>query len=203
MSIAEQTPLVEKKMASRKPPLRRNGRWSGYLHLLGARMLELKREPEVVFWVFVFPLLLAVGLGIAFRNKPGNASSIVIVAGPGAQEAETLLQRSAQHASFKVDVQDDQTAKKGFRLGKYDLVVEPDGQAGLRYRYDPARPESLLAKAEADNALQTAAGRKDVVATSVVTSSEPGSRYIDFLIPGLLGMNLMNSGMWGVGFALV
>jgi ABC-2 type transport system permease protein len=168
-----------------------------------ARMLELKREPEVVFWVFVFPLLLATGLGIAFRNKPADASSVAIVAGPGAQQAEDLLQRSPQHASFKLELQDHQTASKGFRLGKYDLVIEPDGNNGLRYRYDPARPESVLAKSEVDNALQTAAGRKDVVATSVVTSSEPGSRYIDFLIPGLLGMNLMNSGMWGIGFALV
>ena len=166
-------------------------------------MLELKREPEVVFWVFVFPLLLAAGLGIAFRNKPGDASSVAIVAGPGAQEAQTLLQRSAQHASFKIDVQDEQTARKGFRLGKYDLVIEPDDKGGLRYRYDPARPESVLAKSQTDDALQTAAGRRDVVPTSVVTSSEPGSRYIDFLIPGLLGMNLMNSGMWGIGFALV
>jgi len=168
-----------------------------------ARMLELKREPEVVFWVFVFPLLLATGLGIAFRDKPADASSIAIVAGPGAHEAQGLLLRSSQHASFKVDVQDDQAARRGFRLGKYDLVIEPDGAGGLRYRYDPARLESVLAKSEADNALQSAAGRKDVVTTSVVTSSEPGSRYIDFLIPGLLGMNLMNSGMWGIGFALV
>jgi ABC-type multidrug transport system permease subunit len=100
-------------------------------------------------------------------------------------------------------VQDGEVARKGFRLGKYDLVIEPDGAGGLRYRYDPARPESVLARSEVDDALQTAAGRKDVVTTSVVTSSEPGSRYIDFLIPGLLGMNLMNSGMWGIGFALV
>ena len=202
MSIAEQTPSTE-ITASRNRSLRRNGRWSGYLHLLMARMLELKREPEVVFWVFVFPLLLATGLGIAFRNKPADASSVAIVAGPGAQRAEELLQRSPQHASFKVETQDDQTARKGFRLGKYDLVIEPDGNNGLRYRYDPARPESVFAKSEVDNALQTTAGRKDVVATTVVTSSEPGSRYIDFLIPGLLGMNLMNSGMWGIGFALV
>ncbi len=166
-------------------------------------MLELKREPEVVFWVFVFPLLLALGLGIAFRNKPGDASSVAIVAGAGAQKTQALLQRSAQHGSFKVDVQDDQTARKGFRLGKYDLVIEPDGNGGLRYRYDPARPESVLARSLVDDALQATAGRKDVVATTVVTSSEPGSRYIDFLIPGLLGMNLMNSGMWGIGFALV
>ena len=109
-------------------------------------MLELKREPEVVFWVFVFPLLLATGLGIAFRNKPADASSVAIVAGAGAQEAEELLQRSPRHASFKIDVQDGEAARKGFRLGKYDLVIEPDGAGGLRYRYDPARPESVLAR---------------------------------------------------------
>jgi ABC-2 type transport system permease protein len=202
MSVAEQTPVLENVPEKRRLP-RRNGRWAGYWHLLMARMLELKREPEVVFWVFVFPLLLALGLGIAFRNKPADASSVVIVSGVEAQKAEALLQRSPQHASFKIDVLDGDAARKGFRLGKYDLVIEPDGGGGLRYRYDPARPESVLARAEADDALQAAAGRKDVVATSVVTSSEPGSRYIDFLIPGLLGMNLMNSGMWGIGFALV
>jgi len=202
MSVAEQIPIAEGDVP-RKPPRRRNGRWTGYLHLLMARMLELKREPEVVFWVFVFPLLLATGLGIAFRNKPADASSVAIVAGAGAQEAQALLQRSPQHALFKVDVQASEAARKGFRLGKYDLVIEQDGAGGLRYRYDPARPESVLARAEVNDALQAAAGRKDVVPTTLVTSSEPGSRYIDFLIPGLLGMNLMNSGMWGIGFALV
>jgi ABC-type multidrug transport system permease subunit len=173
-----------------------------------ARMRELQREPEVVFWVFVFPLLLAAGLGIAFRNKPSDASSVAIVAGPGAQEAQALLERSPQRSSFKIAVQDGEAARKGFRLGKYDLVIEPkgsepDGSGALRYRYDPARPESVLARAEVNDALQSSAGRKDVVATELVTSSDPGSRYIDFLIPGLLGMNLMNSGMWGIGFALV
>src|SRR5579863_824631 len=202
MSVAEQIPIAEGDVP-RKPPRRRNGRWTGYLHLLMARMLELKREPEVVFWVFVFPLLLATGLGIAFRNKPGDASSVAIVAGSGAQEAEALLQRSPQHASIEASVRDADAARKGFRLGKYDLVIEPDGAGGLRYLYDPARPESVLARAQVNDALQAAAGRKDVVATTLVTSSEPGSRYIDFLIPGLLGMNLMNSGMWGIGFALL
>ena len=189
-------------------PARRNGRWSGYRHLLGARMLELKREPEVVFWVFVFPLLLALGLGIAFRNKPGDAIPVAIVGGrglPGASsyDAQAMLARAPQHERFKTQVVSDDEAHQGFRLGKFDLVIEPDGKGGLQYRYDPARPESVLAKAEVNDALQAAAGRKDAVATTLVTSSEPGSRYIDFLIPGLVGMNLMNSGMWGIGFALV
>jgi ABC-2 type transport system permease protein len=202
MSVVEQLPAIQANPSNRRTT-RRNGRWAGYLHLLMARMLELKREPEVVFWVFVFPLLLAVGLGVAFRNKPAEASSIAIVAGPGAQQTESLLKKSTQHASFKVDVEDEASARKGFRLGKYDVVVEPNSAGGLTYLYDPARPESVLARTQVNDALQTAAGRKDVMATSEVTSSEPGSRYIDFLIPGLLGMNLMNSGMWGIGFALV
>ena len=182
-------------------PPRRNGRWAGYSHLLMARMLELKREPEVVFWVFVFPLLLALGLGIAFRNEPGDAVSVAIV--EGAEDAQSLLARSPQHDMFKVQTLGDAAARQGFRLGKFDLVIEPDDKGAFQYRYDPARPESVLAKSEVNEALQSAAGRKDAVATTVVTSSEPGSRYIDFLIPGLLGMNLMNSGMWGIGFALV
>lgn len=202
MSIAEQLPAA-KTSANPSGPPRHNGRWTGYGHLLWARMLELKREPEVVFWVFVFPLLLAAGLGIAFREKPAGSSPVAIVSGEGAQQAESLLESSPQRGSFKVELQDDAAARKGFRLGKYDLVIEPNNAGGLTYLYDPARPESVLARSEVNDALQTAAGRKDMVATSEITSSEPGSRYIDFLIPGLLGMNLMNSGMWGVGFALV
>jgi|SRR5579862_1813431 len=201
MSVAQETP-VNTTPVPQAPP-RRNGRWSGYNHLLRARLLELKREPEVVFWVFVFPLLLALGLGIAFRNKPADAASITIVEGAGSQDAQALLARSPQHDLFKIQVLPVGEAQKAFRLGKFDLVIEPDGKGGFEYRYDPARPESVLAKSEANDALQSAAGRKDVVETKAVTSSEPGSRYIDFLIPGLLGMNLMNSGMWGIGFALV
>jgi ABC-2 type transport system permease protein len=202
MSVAQETPAPVAKAPQGNSP-RRNGRWSGYTHLLMARMLELKREPEVVFWVFVFPLLLALGLGIAFRNKPGDAIPVAIVQGSGSAEAETLLQRSPQHASFKIKVESLDDARKGLRLGKYDLVIEPNGKGGFQYLYDPARPECVLARTQVNDALQAAAGRKDAVATTVVTSSEPGSRYIDFLIPGLLGMNLMNSGMWGIGFALV
>jgi ABC-type multidrug transport system permease subunit len=166
-------------------------------------MLELRREPEVVFWVFVFPLLLAAGLGIAFRNKPGDATSVAIVQGARTQGAVAMLESSSPHASFKIRVLNAEDAGTGFRLGKYDVVIEPDGKGGVRYHYDPARPESVLALAQVNDALQAAAGRRDALVTTEVTSSEPGSRYIDFLIPGLLGMNLMNSGMWGIGFALV
>jgi ABC-2 type transport system permease protein len=202
MSVAQETPVSATKAPQNHPP-RRNGRWSGYRHLLGARMLELKREPEVVFWVFIFPLLLALGLGVAFRNKPADAVPLAIVQGAGSEEVAALLASSPQHTSFKIKLENIDDARKGLRLGKYDLVIEPDGKGAVQYLYDPARPECVLARTQVNDALQAAAGRKDPVTSSVVISSEPGSRYIDFLIPGLLGMNLMNSGMWGIGFALV
>ncbi|MFZ0684103.1 MAG: ABC transporter permease [Terriglobales bacterium] len=203
-------------------PALRNRRWSGYRHLLWVRILELKREPEVVFWVFVFPLLLAAGLGIAFRNKPADITSVVVIDNAGAQKTLAMLQsppgqnssdknssakdssgKGESHSTIRAAILDREAALKAFHFGKYDLAIEANADGSYTYYYDPARPESVLSRAEIDAHLQAAAGRKDTLTTSAQSSSEPGSRYIDFLIPGLLGMNLMNSGMWGIGFAIV
>src|SRR6204780_391832 len=109
--------------------MRRNGRWSGYRHLLWARIIELKREPEVVFWVFIFPLLLAAGLGIAFRNKPADITSVVIVAGEGAEKALAILETTDKTApgnsTIRASILDRDAAFKAFHFGKYDLAVEP------------------------------------------------------------------------------
>jgi len=198
MATLEQPPVMAGPEQGATP----NGRWAGYLRLLQMRMLELWREPEVIFWVFVFPLLLALGLGIAFRNKPPDVTPIAVVDGAKAEQVMALLQRSPQHAGIHADVVSAPAALDGFRLGKYALVVTMD-DAGLHFRYDPARPESVLARTQVEDTLESAAGRKNPIETTASASSEPGARYIDFLIPGLLGMNLMNSGMWGIGFALV
>jgi hypothetical protein len=145
-----------------------------------ARLLELKREPEVIFWVFGFPVLLVLGLGIAFRNKPADITPVAIVAGPGADDALSLIQHSPRSSSIRATVVAEPEALQGFRLGKYDLVIVPDGTNSFQYRYDPARPESVLSRAEVDDALQSAAGRKDPLPTTAAVSSEQGSRYIIF-----------------------
>lgn len=181
---------------------RENGRWAGYWHLVVAGFKALKREPEVIFWVFVFPVFMAAGLGIATRNRPPDASRVAVVSGPGAERALELLKPSVQKGLVRADVLAAQDAWNRFRLGKYDLVVTPQAR-GFEYRYDPGRSESLLARTAVEDVMQSAAGRKDLLLTSAHISSEPGARYIDFLIPGLLGMNLMASGLWGIGFALV
>jgi ABC-type multidrug transport system permease subunit len=187
-----------------------HGRWTGYRRLLMARLKELSREPEVIFWIFLFPLLIALGLGIAFRNKPPDAVRVVIAQYPGSERVAELLRRApsaesvppSNAPSLKVEVQPPAQAALNFRLGKFDVELIPN-QGAVEYVYDPARPESVLARSLADHALQAAAGTIPAVATANRVNSEPGSRYIDFLIPGLLGMNLMGSGMWGIGFALV
>ena len=181
----------------------KTGRWSGYTHLLGARLKELRREPEVVFWIFIFPLLLAFGLGIAFRNKPAAVSRVAIEAAAGAPRALDLLKDAQTHGTVEAQVLPAVQAERGFHFGKFDLVIVPKADGSFEYLADPARPESALARLVVDDALQNGAGRKNPLTVSTSYSSAPGSRYIDFLIPGLLGMNLMGSGMWGVGFALV
>src|SRR5215470_7598754 len=119
MAVAEQVPPPELRST---PKPRRNGRWAGFLHVLDVRMKELRREPEVIFWVFGFPILLALGLGIAFRNKPADRASVVIVSGTSATQARAALQQSSHPSSVRADILDETDALRGFRLGKYDLV---------------------------------------------------------------------------------
>ena len=169
-----------------------------FLQLLGARIREWMREPEVLFWVFGFPILLAVGLGIAFRNKPAEEVFAGVLEGPGSEEVVRALSPSD---GYHVVVLTPEQAAQSLRLGKVAIVVVPGSPR--EYRYDPTRPESVIARHKVDDALQRAAGRQDPVPVHESLVTEPGARYIDFLIPGLLGMNIMSGGMWGIGFVIV
>lgn len=170
---------------------------SPLVELTRARVREFIREPEAVFWVFAFPLLLTLALGFAFRSKPPDQIPIAVI-GPHAKEWSAALAKSPV---LLTRVLDDAAARDQLRRGKITLLVEGDTQPV--YRFDPTRPDARTARVEADDALQRAAGRRDVIAAREEHVSERGSRYIDFLVPGLLGMNLMGTGMWGVGFSIV
>lgn len=170
------------------------------LQLTLSRFREFYREPEAVFWVFVFPILLAAGLGIAFRNRPAEASHIAVAR----SAANSPVVDSLKNASgLVVDVLDDTAAATALRTGKVALVVVPRADGAVEYRFDEARPESRTARMVVDRAVQRAGGQKDPVPVTETKVSERGSRYIDFVVPGLLGMNLMGSGIWGIGFAIV
>jgi ABC-type multidrug transport system permease subunit len=170
-----------------------------FLALVQARWRETYRESEVIVWSLIFPVALSVGLAIAFRDRPAEMVHVAVV--PGALRQETL--GALESASgIVVSRLEAPAAAHALRMGHVALAVVP-GDAGPTYRFDPTRPDSLLARSRVDDALQRAAGRRDALTAREERVSEPGARYIDFLIPGLLAMNIMSGGMWGVGYHLV
>lgn len=160
------------------------------------RFREFIREPEALFWVFIFPILLAAGLGLAFRNRPPDVLKIAAV-------SEQLASAARQEKLLAVQQMPAGAAEQALEAGKVALVIEPGANSAVVYRYDDSNPEGRTARMLAERAIERAAGRKDPVAETDQLIREPGSRYIDFLIPGLLGMNLMGSAIWGMGFAIV
>jgi ABC-2 type transport system permease protein len=179
--------------------------WTAHplVQLTMVRYREFLREPEAVFWVFVFPVLLAAGLGVAFRSRPADRTAVA-VAGPDSTAGAVAgaLGRSPELRVMRLAVP---AAADSLRMGSVALVVMadrwPDRQ--VEYRYDETRPESRAARLLVDDALQRAAGRADPLTARDERVVEAGARYIDFVVPGLLGMNLMGSGIWSVGFAIV
>jgi ABC-2 type transport system permease protein len=165
------------------------------------RYREFFREPEALFWVFIFPILLAAGLGIAFRNRPA-AITRVAVAGSAA-EAERAAAVLRADSALHVEALDDSAAALALRTGRIALLVLPQPDGTVEYRYDDTRPEGQTARLLVDDALQGGAGRNNPVTTHDELIRERGARYIDFVIPGLLGMNIMGSGIWGIGFSVV
>lgn len=163
------------------------------------RFREFVREPEALFWVFAFPVLLALALGIAFRNRSLPVARVAVVAeAPGATDLADMLNGQPR---IEATVLDSATASVHLRTGRVALVVHSGRTPVLHY--DSTRTESDLAQLLVRDALQQAAGRRDVATIGERRVTEPGARYIDFLIPGLLGLNIMGTGMWGVGFGIV
>jgi len=230
---------------------------SAFAQLTLSRIREFIREPEALFWVYGFPLLMATALGIAFRNQPVEQMRVDVVRtradAPPADAGP--LAALARESRFVVTEGTDTSARQRLRGGKTDVVVvvvrgaaelttaagdavatdppvaegdavatdppvaEGDavatdppvaeggavakGGARYAYLYDFTRKESLLARNAVEDALQRAAGRRDAFMAEDRNFDEPGGRYIDFLVPGLLGMSLMGGGLWGVGYVIV
>src|ERR1700689_1054840 len=189
-------PEMRAAAAEKKAP--RGNSLAGHplVQLTLVRFLEFIREPEALFWVFIFPILLAAGLGIAFRNRPADVLKIATV-------TPQLAQSLRQEKLLDVAELPAAAAEDALRTGKVALLVVPGTGGGVVYRYDDTNPEGRTARMLADRAVQQAPGRLDPVPSTGQFMREPGSRYIDFLIPGLLGMNLMGSAIWGMGFAIV
>lgn len=173
---------------------------SPVLELTLARLREFVREPGTLFWTFGFPLALTMALGIAFRSGGPEVHRVAVIDGPGAAELAATLDAEPELAAVVLAGPD---AELSLRRGKLALAVAADPGGGLVYRFDPSRPEGPIARRLADAALQRAAGRTDPRATRDQPVDAPGSRYIDWLVPGLLGMQLLSGSLWGIAWPIV
>ncbi len=168
---------------------------SSLYQLTMARFRLLSREPEAIFWIFIFPILLAAGLGIAFRNRPPDVLPV------GATTPQ-LMQALAADKGLRATEMDEAAGGHALATGAILLLAEQRPE-GVAYRYDDTNPDARTARMIVDRAVQVAAGQRDAVHAENQLIHETGSRYIDFVVPGLLGMNLMGSAIWGLGFAIV
>lgn len=153
------------------------------------------REPEALFWVFVFPILLAVGLGIAFRNRPADVLQVGATTAP-------LVQALNSDKGLSAVVLDPAEGTHDLATGRIVLLAIQT-PTGVVYKYDDTNPDARSARLLVDRAIQKAAGQKEAIISSNDLIHETGARYIDFVVPGLLGMNLMGSAIWGLGFSIV
>jgi ABC-type multidrug transport system permease subunit len=169
--------------------------------LIKVRFLEFWREPEAVFWFLFFPILLATGLGIAFRNHAPDVIKIAFVeAGP---DSESIASAVAKNPGLSAIVCSRQAAESALASGKVALIVIPQSPGQVLYRFDSTNPDGRSARALTDDTVQRAAGRADPLRASDQSVTEAGSRYIDFLVPGLLATNIMGNGIWGVCFPII
>ena len=168
------------------------------IELTLARFREFLREPEAVFWVFMFPVIMTCALGIAFRSRGEEP----VIAGVVDQAGADALVRALEGAGgFSVRRIPADEVDRAVRDGRAPVVVVPGNPP--TYRFDQARAESQVARLAVDRALQRAAGRADAFTPVEQPVQSVGSRYVDWLVPGLLGMNIMSTGLWGVGFSIV
>ena len=196
-------PMTDEMMRAERRPLKRRGfRNSSMVQLTLVRFREFIREPEAVFWTFIFPILLAAGLGIAFRQRgPDKVAVGVITMAPASAAVVQSLQKDS---TLVVTTYGDSSAALALRTGKVAVLVVPGtAKDSVHYIYDRGRADAVSARVLVDRDVQTGAGRADPIRVTDAYVTEPGSRYIDFLIPGLLGMNLMGSSIWGLGFSIV
>jgi ABC-2 type transport system permease protein len=192
---------------------------SPFFQLYRARLREFWRQPARIFWVYGFPTVLAVILGLAFQNRPPAPIQADLVESPNSSTIEQAIKAhndrvstpstptvpasaSTQPPVFLRTVTETEAADR-LRTGKSTLSIVPMSAMSWSYHYDPTRPEAAAARQQIDDILQEAAGRKNPRTTLDVHVTAPGSRYIDFLIPGLIGVNAMGGGLWGIGFFLV
>jgi hypothetical protein len=172
----------------------RGGAHHPLVELTLARLREFVREPEALFWTFLFPIVMSVAMAIAFPSSGVQPVRVGVEPSPAADSL-----RQALAASTDIVVRDVPAADqlRALRDGDVYVIVVPGNPP--MYRFDPARAESRLARLMVDDALKRAAGRAETWNAREDKIAVPGSRYVDWLIPGIVSLGIMNNGLWLIG----
>jgi len=201
-------------------------------HLISAHFKEVAREPEVLFWGIIFPMLMSLGLGIAFTKKadivrnvalidPGRISISVPQQSSGIefflqQKAEKIQADRNEPDRYKITIKDEQLGNTTFffqktgwdhamnlmKRGNLSVVItEMDGR--LQYHFDPSNSDAQLTYLKLSNILGSNASASEETIDNIKALTVRGTRYIDFLVPGLIAMGIMMSCMWGISYGMI
>ncbi len=201
------------------------------VQLISAHFKEMIREPGVLFWGIVFPILMSLGLGIAFTQKSDIVRSVAIVVmkqdGAGTADRSTILdnflnrqcsivKEKDMQPYYRHTISDEQLGNTTFhfltidwdeamiRLKRGNLGVILDEQDGrIRYHFDPMNPDAQLTYLKLSGILSGDAVELKQKNDMIEPLTISGTRYIDFLIPGLMAMGIMMSCLWGISYGII
>jgi ABC-2 type transport system permease protein len=185
---------------------------------------EFIREPGIVFWSVIFPVLMSWVLGVAFSNRGGLPQTIALIETPTeknmqlyaflsdatpvlsandssiAEYRKTIANSKLGNTTYRFIVTGPDHAMLMLKRGQSAIIVEEKHDT-LLYHFDPGNPDARLNYITLSAAIKNEDLLKDNSRIRVLEKT--GMRYIDFLIPGLLAMGIMNSFLWGISYALI
>lgn len=165
--------------------------------LILARLREFFREPSALFWTYGFPTLLTLALGMAFQNPDPKQVVVAVWPGPDQQRRIDALQADP---GIRVEALSEEETRRRFLGARVTMAVS--GTRDLVLTYDPRDPEAPATRCRVLQHLREAS-LEPLLPVQDAPIEAPGARYIDFLVPGLIGMNILSGSMWGIGYALV
>ncbi len=200
-----------------------SSRYNQLWQLLLSHFKEIAREPGVLFWGIIFPILISLGLGIAFTKKQDTLRKVAVITSDTTNRIDSILANYAYPADnksdsalYKLTIKNKQMGNTSFRFysmnwndallalkrGVVNVIIDED-KGDIEYRFDPLNPDAQLNYLKLSQYFKT--GHK--VITQNTENISPltikGTRYIDFLIPGLLAMGIMMSTMWGLSYGII
>jgi ABC-type multidrug transport system permease subunit len=198
--------------------IRNNQLWQ----LILANILEKLREPAVLFWGIGFPILMSIGLGIAFSRKPETLRHVALISADTGTFSVVLLDEKLGNTTFRLEKMSWEEAMVQLKRGHVNVAVTA-GDSGYRYHFDPVNQDAQLVYMKLSPALDRIPAEKSGESAGDVFPSHSvyeldmdasgsaridaltvtGTRYIDFLIPGMIAMGVMFSCLWGLGYGII